>query len=131
MKKKRINRKALTKLLFIMLDILVMIVSGYHVFNLNRVLSATETVVHGTAFTVTFAFYCYLRYKEDSKVIGGWNVGAMLGGMVLALFGASNVLMDDVPESLALKILCYATLIFGGALYAWNDYKSEKLTNIL
>lgn len=127
MKKIRINKKALIELVLVVINVIVMVLSGYHIFNLNHLMSGEDFIVYLCAFVITFAIYCYLRYRDETKLIGRWNVTAMLIGLVMALFGGSNVLISSVPETLTIKSTCYALLIIGGVLYGWNDYKSDKL----
>lgn len=123
---KKINNKALGFLTLVVVDITVMVISAYHIFNFNMLTNNTYVALYAAAFTVSFFIYCRFRYKDDSKAIGRRNATALLIGLVLALFGGSNVLWGIRPESFALRCTCYALLTIGCILYLWNDYKSDK-----
>lgn len=125
---KKINNKALGVLALIILDIIVMVISAYHIFNLNMLTNNSYVALYAVAFAVSFGVYCKIRYKDDSKAIGRWNAIALLVGLAFALFGGSNIPWGISPESFILKYTCYASLTIGCVLYLWNDYKSNELT---
>lgn len=124
---KKAKKKKLVKLLLLILNILFMVVSAFRLFDLNRLMTLVGLAMNAIVFSVTFGFYCWLRYKVDSQIIGRMNVIIMLTGLVMALFGASNVLLSPAPETLTTKYTCYTLFVLGAILYGWNDYKSEKL----
>lgn len=124
--KRKTKKKAIAALLLIIADIALMMFSGFHLFNLSHTLTLLELMAYAALFVATFCIYGSCRYRYDAKDVGKGGVTAMLTGMLIATFGASNIYPGYALESDSLKTACTVMLILGTALYCYFDYMANN-----